>query len=145
MLRLNLVVSQERERLYQRKYAEYRAKLAAVRTSDSTSATSMPSAILAVTPPPRPEEAFLAYDTAVELLLDIIDGLLDLIPYKPAPSDPDPVVRFLKQAGRKFTRADPRKQLQQLLDDARSVYTIRDDGHGLERRISIAPNKLVRL
>jgi hypothetical protein len=141
MLRFDLVTSKQRVQEYSRDYADYRAKVAAApkrEIANTTGRIVLPAASTPL-PPTRPELLSLAYDTLDDLLLDIVDGLLDLLPFlPPAQVEVDPVARLLKGVRRMFQGTDVRKPLQQHLDDARSVYTIREDGRGLERRINIA-------
>lgn len=99
---------------------------------------------------------FLAWFTPDELLLDVVDALLDLLPggtlgARPAapkvsagqkPSTLDAVSFGL--ANMAFTmHRQPLERLQRLLDDGRSVYTIRPDGRGLIRRVDATVTALV--
>jgi hypothetical protein len=91
--------------------------------------------------PPDPRLKFLAYGTSTELLLDVIDGALDLLPYKPAPpSTTDPVVMLVRRARKAMRNKDQRGVLQRLLDDGHMIYRVRFDGRGLERRASPVAN-----
>ncbi len=88
--------------------------------------------------------AFLALETPADGLLDIADAALRLLPAK--------VVRPLSVLDQLNAQAAEtkarRRPLQQLLDDARSVYCVKPDGSGLMRRSSIvaagAVNKAVQ-
>ena len=87
--------------------------------------------------PPNPQPRFLAYGTSTDQLLDIIDGLLALLPYKPAPpASNDPVVLLVRRARKAMGAKDQREVLQRLLDDGHMIYRVRPDGLGLERRVS---------
>ncbi|WP_051812746.1 hypothetical protein [Kitasatospora sp. MBT63] len=95
----------------------------------------------------------LAYWTPVEQLLDAIDALLDLLPV-PVPTvvharPATPTADFPKAGGLLDMAAGvsavlaqqgavSRTPLQQLLDDARSRYTVGADGRGLVTRIDPA-------
>ena len=68
-----------------------------------------------------------------ELLFDVVDAMLELLDMDPEPS-------WLKKQGayrisqEKQYRASIRESLAFQLDNALSVYRVRDDGRGLERR-----------
>ncbi|MBP0454048.1 hypothetical protein J5Y04_31575 [Kitasatospora sp. RG8] len=78
----------------------------------------------------------LAYRTPANQLLDAVDALLGLI--GPGPMTPPPsgsitwygALHMLQQAPAWAARS----QLQQLLNDSRSLYTVRADGQALARR-----------
>jgi hypothetical protein len=83
---------------------------------------------------------FLAYDMPVELLPDVVDAVLDLLP---DPADQDEVRSGAKpvselriaMAFSEAADADRRRAvLARLLCDALSVLRVRADGRGLERR-----------
>src|SRR5207248_1369780 len=79
---------------------------------------------------------FLAYETPPTRLLDIVDGVLALLPYKPPPQPTtDPVVGLVRRA-RRAMQSKEHEKLQQLLTDGHMVYRVRADGHGLERKVS---------
>ncbi|MFE3875426.1 hypothetical protein ACFXPX_13620 [Kitasatospora sp. NPDC059146] len=95
----------------------------------------------------------LAYWTPAEQLLEVIDALLDLLPVPVptvVPTRPAPPAADLPKAGALLTMAAgvsavlaqqsavSRKPLQQLLDDARSRYTVRSDGRALVARVDPA-------
>jgi len=85
-------------------------------------------------------EDFLAYGTPVEVLVDVVDVVLDLLP---VPSDsPDfladppagfPPGRPGPPHGRGRNLTQLRGELVQLLSDALSTLRVRADGRGLER------------
>jgi hypothetical protein len=158
MIRLDLVVPASYVEDYDRKYAVYEKKLkersrqikadkAAEEAEGQSSSTSlMARPIMTSTypfppSPPDPKIMFLAYGTAPEELLDIIDGVLDLLPYKPPPPATNDIVVLLARRARKAMRSkDRREALQQLLDDGQMIYRVRPDGHGLERRVDPVVN-----
>jgi hypothetical protein len=85
--------------------------------------------------------SFLAYDSSVELLLDVVDAVLDLLPAPPDFVDlvtPPPVQPFARRAGLvPGTTAwvtGRRAELDRLFGDARSVMRVQPGGRGLERR-----------
>ena len=158
MIRLDLVVPEAYVRDYDRAYARYeekvreRAQRIKAETTAAKEGEGQPSAALASyslatsrypypTSPPEPQLKFLAYGTRVDQLLDVIDGALNLLPYKPAPSaSNDPVVMLVRRARKAMRNKDQREVLQQLLDDGHMTYRVRPDGRGLERRVSPVAN-----
>lgn len=96
---------------------------------------------------------FLAWFTPDELLLDVVDALLDLLPTGmvtgqpaapkiPAGQKPSALETVaISLANMMFTSY--RRPLQQLLNDGRSAYTIRRDGRGLVRRVDATVAALV--
>lgn len=154
MIKLDLVLPQERISAYNRAKAQYRAALKrheqqleqkaeqTQRNPQPTPTTpALPSAtamahLSVPTPPPNPRPPFIAYDTPTSRLLDIIDALLDLLPYKPPPAPTtDPVLGLVRRA-RRAMQSKEREQLQQLLTDGHMAYRVRADGRGLERQVS---------
>jgi hypothetical protein len=79
----------------------------------------------------------LAYCTPKEALLDIADAWLDLTPLDSY--DPSPLLSALARSQPRHTL---RVDLQQLLDDARSAYTLRSDRRGLWHRMDPAMEAL---
>jgi hypothetical protein len=71
---------------------------------------------------------FLAFGTATEDLLDIIDAILFLTSRATFNARKEFSVVVLEEQGR-------RPELQRLFNDARSVYQINQDGSGLDRRV----------
>jgi hypothetical protein len=74
---------------------------------------------------------WLAYCTSTKALLDIADAVLSFEPKFP---------NFVVGTRNLFREAEVRRRkdsLQELLDDARSVYTVKADGSGLERRVGV--------
>ena len=157
MVRLELVMADAYMKAYVRALATYKLQLGererkieatraareTVRKTDgessSTSLMLLPleSSYPAPLPPPSPWRRFLAYGTSADQLLDVIDGLLALLPYKPAPpASNDPVVKLVRRARKAMRTKDQREILQQLLDDGRMIYRVRPDGLGLERRVN---------
>ncbi len=156
MIRLDLVVPGDYRQDYNRKYAAYEKKLqerarrikadqeAREAESPSTSTSPLPYPLTTSrypypSPPPEPQIMFLAYGTAIAQLLDVIDGLLALLPYKPErPLTNDLVLQLARRARKKMRGRRPgsRAVLQQLLDDGQMIYRVRPDGHGLERRVN---------
>ncbi|MGP0026925.1 MAG: hypothetical protein ACLPKE_26745 [Streptosporangiaceae bacterium] len=153
MIKLDLALPQEYVDKYNHAYARYQHELQqhreAVAQKASTEESSQPSgtAIVSVNqsmlasfapaprPPSPPRTRFLAYGTPRSQLLDIIDGLLHLLPYRPPPlSSTDPIRDMVRRA-RFFMRTKEREQLDQLLSDGRMIYRVRADGRGLERRV----------
>jgi hypothetical protein len=156
MIRLDLVVPNGYKQHYVRAHATYQQKLRertkkiedaraareAARQTDGESSTALrlysseEAAYPFPSAPPSPRLRFLAYGIPGERLLDVIDGLLALLPYKPTPpASNDPVVALVRRA-RKALRTKEREVLQQLLDDGRMIYRVRPDGLGLERRVN---------
>ncbi|MFJ9461481.1 hypothetical protein ACIRST_41230 [Kitasatospora sp. NPDC101447] len=88
----------------------------------------------------------LAYWAPAERLLEAVDALLDLLPADPAP-DLFPMLMPRRTSAREaltgLKRVD-RRDLQVLLDDARSRYTIRDDGKALVARVDPGVEHAVR-
>jgi hypothetical protein len=95
--------------------------------------------------PDRNGSDFLAYQTSVEVLVEVVDAVLDLLPVpRVAPDfvvDPPPGrplglrpggVRGMWEGG--TWTLELRGELVRLLGDARSVLRVRADGRGLERR-----------
>lgn len=80
--------------------------------------------------PRVPAEDWLGYSTKDKDLLNIADAILSVAP-KPTGASPASEI-LLIQAFRKRTSS-----LQELLDDARSVYAVKADGSGLERRAGV--------
>ncbi|MFB7763587.1 hypothetical protein [Streptomyces xiamenensis] len=84
----------------------------------------------------------LAYWTPSESLLDIADALLDLVPTGGWENTPLTAGRPPWEAALIVASSAPdtryRGPLQQLLDDAGSLYTIRADGRALVRRVDPA-------
>ncbi len=159
MIRLGLVVPDGYVREHAHAYARYEEKVreraqlieaeaAAAKEAEghSSSTALMPSASSISRypfpmPPPDPRVRFLAYGTPVELLLYVIDGVLDLLLYKPAPpATTDPVLQLVRRARKAVRNKDQREILQQLLDDGHPIYRVRSDGRGLERRASLVAN-----
>lgn len=156
MLRLDLVMPEAYVQEHARAYARYEEKVrerarlveaatAAAKEAQGQSSTAlMPYSSITSrypfpTAPPDPRLRFLAYGTPAELLLDAIDGVLDLLPYKPAPpATTDPVLQLVRRARKAMRNKDQREVLQQLLDDGHMIYQVRSDGRGLERRVSPA-------
>jgi hypothetical protein len=157
MIRLDLVVPDSYEKDYARANATYEQKLrereqrieaaraareAARETDEESPSTSVvlrsPDPYYPYPPsPPSPRPRFLAYGTSAEQLLDVIDGLLALLPYKPAPpASNDPVVQLVRRARKALRTKDEREVLQQHLDDGHMIYRVRSDGLGLERRVN---------
>lgn len=154
MIRLNLIVPDSYKQDYAKAYAAYKLKLqerekkveAAQAARESAEKVEGESASLAVMSlgsrypfppaPANPQLRFLAYGTSAQLLLDVVDGLLALLPYKPAPpTSNDPVVQLVRRARKAMRSKDQREVLQQLLDDGHMIYRVRPDGLGLERRV----------
>jgi len=83
----------------------------------------------------------LAYCTPAKQLPDVIDTWLDLTPEttpKPIPGLARSNANFdlfASVTGYLMPRARLRRDLQQLLDDARSTYTLRPDHRGLRHRV----------
>lgn len=76
---------------------------------------------------------WLAYETRDKDLLDIADALLSFPPRSP-----------LASLGNEWTKLEVKRRkdsLQELLDDARSLYTVRVDGFGLERRAGVIASR----
>jgi hypothetical protein len=161
MIRLGLVVPDSYKEDYSRGRAVYEQKLrereqkieaaAAARTAareaegHSSSTTLVPYSLASSYPYPpsplTPRVRFLAYGTTTDQLLDVIDGALALVPYKPAPpASTDPVVQLVRRARKAMQSKDQREVLQQLLDDGHMIYRVRPDGLGLERRVSAVAN-----
>lgn len=148
MVRLDLTLPESYSEQYNQEYAAYEARrkaaaAAAAKREEMTGAGSNQALMLtlaeqSILPPSPPTPTFLAQDTPTSDLFDVIDAILSLVPYHPpTPADADPVARVIAGARRVFGRTDPRKELQQLLLDARSIYSISADGHRLERRVSV--------
>jgi hypothetical protein len=85
---------------------------------------------------------WLAYEVAERRLLDIVDALLDELPTEGwlLALQPKPGQSAWRRAARRVGSAYSndrylRTSLESLLEDARSVYTISDDGRALVRRI----------
>ncbi|MFD8805218.1 hypothetical protein [Streptomyces sp. NPDC059597] len=86
---------------------------------------------------------FLAWWTPNEVLLDVVDAILDLLPTAIAPvrrtlngQVREPSVFDITAYNMAVLKASRhREPLQLLLDDGRSVYTIRRDGRALVRRV----------
>lgn len=159
MIRLDLVLPETYVRDHARAYARYEEKVreraqrikaeeAAAKEAEgqSSSTALVPYSFAATrypypTAPPDPRLRFLAYGTPAALLLDVIDGVLDLLPYKPAPpASTDPVVMLVRRARKAMRNKDQREVLQQLLDDGHMIYRVRADGRALERRVSPVAN-----
>ena len=157
MIRLDLVVLDSYKQDYARAYATYEQRLreraqkiqaeqAARETARQADGQSNSTAVMLYSlepnhpyppSPPNPQPRFLAYGTSTDQLLDIIDGLLALLPYKPAPpASNDPVVLLVRRARKAMGAKDQREVLQRLLDDGHMIYRVRPDGLGLERRVS---------
>ena len=159
MIRLDLIVPDIYEQDYARARATYEQKLkereqkieaaraareTAQKAADGQSSSTAVMPYFSLEPsfpfppsPPDPRPRFLAYGTSADQLLDIIDGLLALLPYKPAPpASNDPVVLLVRRARKAMRTKDQREVLQQLLDDGHMIYRVRSDGLGLERRVS---------
>lgn len=157
MIRLNLVVpagykqdhararatygQQLREREQKIEAAHAARELARKADGQSASTTAMLYSLEPRYPyppePPNPRVKFLAYGTLAEQMLDVIDGVLALLSYKPAPpASTDPVVLLVRRARKAMQTKDQREVLQQLLDDGHMIYRVRPDGLGLERRAS---------
>ena len=155
MIRLDRVVPDAYVQDHDRAYARYEEKLrerarlikaeaaAAEAAEGQSSTTLMPYALSTSrhpfpTPPPDPRLRFLAYGTLADQLLDVIDAVLDLLPYKPAPpATTDPVLQLVRRARSAVRNKDQREVLQQLLDDGHMIYRVRSDGRALERRTSL--------
>jgi hypothetical protein len=104
--------------------------------------------------PREAKRTFLAYDTSREGLLEIADAMLELIyqvnqPLAPpgvqtlslgSPRRPVPPRPGAPRPGMPETRWNHSvaSKLQELLTDVRSVYYVRDDTRGLERRADTA-------
>jgi hypothetical protein len=151
MIRLDLVVPDSYQQDHTLAYATYQQKLRerqqaikaalAARDKDGESSSTSLVPLEAGYPYPpsplNPRVKFLAYGTSAEQLLDVIDGLLALLPYKPEPpASNDPVVQLARRARKAMRGKDERKVLQQLLDDGHMAYRVRPDGLGLERRVN---------
>ncbi|WP_326585451.1 hypothetical protein OG889_45150 [Streptomyces sp. NBC_00481] len=96
------------------------------------------------------EDEFLAWCTPDDRLLDVVDALLDLMPYtSPAPALPtkgETKPGMLESVAAGFASMNfvkHRRPLQELLDDGRSAYTIRADGHALVHRANPTVTALV--
>jgi hypothetical protein len=155
MIKLELVLPHEYVDAYRRAYADYEEKLRhhretlaekadAEETSRPTAAPVILTSQLMTTslalgpqPPSLPRPRFLAYGTSRSQLLDIIDCLLLLLPYRPPPQPSNEPIRDLVRRARSFMRTKEREQLDQLLSDGRMIYRVRADGRGLERRVSV--------
>lgn len=154
MIRLDLVLPSRYAEEHKRAEVDYQARLRErsevlarkARTEEnsqsSTSIVSINQAMLASfvpvpTPPPLPRARFLAYGTPSSQVLDVIDGLLHLLPYQPPPQPTTDPIRGLVNRARIAMRTKEREQLQQLLSDGRMIYRVRADGRGLERRVSV--------
>ncbi|MFJ7280269.1 hypothetical protein [Kitasatospora sp. NPDC098663] len=89
----------------------------------------------------------LAYWTPAERLLEAVDALLDLLPVE-ATADGFPILMPPRLSPLDTLAGMPkrvdRRDLQVLLDDARSRYTIRDDGKALVTRVDIGVEHAVR-
>jgi hypothetical protein len=135
---------------YQQKLTEREKKIEAARAARETAEKAdgqSPSTAVTLysrepsfpfpSPPPHPRPRFLAYGTPAGQLLDVVDGVLAVLPYKPAPpATNDPVLQLVRRARRAMRTKDQREVLQQLLDDGHMIYRVRPDGLGLERRVS---------
>ncbi|MGW2542593.1 hypothetical protein ACWC5I_17375 [Kitasatospora sp. NPDC001574] len=101
----------------------------------------------------------LAYWAPTEQLLEVTDALLDLLPVPvptvvparpvvPTGNVPKPGVLISLMAGMSMVASQQgavsRRPLQQLLDDARSRYTVRGDGRALVARIDPAVARTLR-
>jgi hypothetical protein len=90
----------------------------------------------------RSDEArwLLAWRTPVELLPDVLDAVLNLLPIPPAkvPIVPKPydVTVAMEALGRSYANrpTQQRESLARLLADALSIYRLQANGRGLERR-----------
>jgi hypothetical protein len=153
MIRLDLVVPTSYLEDYARARATYEQELrerkqkidaalaAREAAGQSPSTAVMPYSVESRYPyplwPSSPRLRFLAYGTQSEQLLEVIDGVLALLPYKPAsPATTDPVVQLVRRARNALRNKDQREVLQQLLYDGHMIYRVRSDGLGLERRVS---------
>jgi hypothetical protein len=159
MIRLDLVVPEAYAQDYNRARLRYEEQLreraqliqaatAAAESAEGQSEKPLPTALMPYTfstslhpvpmPPPDPRIRFLAYGTPAEQILDVIDAVLNLLPYKPTPpAATDPVVKLVRRARQAMRNRDLREVLQQLLDDGHMIYRVRSDGRSLERRTSL--------
>ncbi|MEU8672621.1 hypothetical protein AB0C71_37655 [Streptomyces anulatus] len=84
----------------------------------------------------------VAYWTPAEKLLDVTDALLDLVPTggwrNTPPTAGLPALQAVSIAARSIPDTQHRAPLQRLLNDACSLYTIRNDGRALVRRVDPA-------
>jgi hypothetical protein len=92
---------------------------------------------------------FLAHQTSVGMLVDVVDALLDLMPVpdvspdfvvNPPPGRTPGLPRDLPRGtwGSGMWTLELRGELVRLLSDALSVLRVRADGRGLERRAGVA-------
>jgi hypothetical protein len=99
--------------------------------------------------PSRDELArsYLAYETSVDLLPDVVDAVLHLLPVplvfvveSSTARKPSAVMSFMDAMtqSRGTWGDDQRKALSGLLDDALSALRVRADGLGLERRSGVS-------
>ncbi|MEU3282878.1 hypothetical protein [Streptomyces antibioticus] len=93
-------------------------------------------------PGPDVDDAdFLAWCAPDAQLLDVVDAILDLLPgIVPVPPTGTPATKPVMLAAlagslANINFAKHRRPLQQLLDDARSAYTLRPDGRALVHRV----------
>lgn len=127
-----------------------------VRESASRCERALLRCDLARDPDHGPDDAddaeFLAWYTQDELLLDVVDALLDLLPLGKPIGNPAPKMPAGQQLNgleavayglANMTFIEHRQPLQRLLDDGRSSYTIRPDGRGLVRRVDATVTALV--
>jgi hypothetical protein len=89
------------------------------------------------------QRSHLAYQTPAGRLLDIVDALLDLIPVRPELAPNAAPSEMSYAALLRMITPDYRAPLQQLLDDARSVYRISDTGRALVRRADMATTQVL--
>ena len=81
---------------------------------------------------------FLAYNTIVNRLPDVVDAVLYLLPV-PVPGEPSDMTTLAEDPAQVVETwpADLHRRLAMLLHDALSVLRLRADGRGLERRADV--------
>lgn len=84
--------------------------------------------------PPSPYVQYLSGDTETAVLWDVVDDLLHTLCITPLPPDAPWKVTFSNRGALKRTKKVV-DSLTLLLEDSRSVYEIRADRRGLQRRV----------
>ena len=147
LIRLGLKLPDSYRRRYVRELEEARAQQARLdaqwqaqrdarpKTPESALASYSEPSRPFVSSPADPYARFLAEGADTAILWDVVDDLVHALCTEPLPPD-TPLLALGKRADAKRTRQiiEP---LRRLLEESRSVYEIRPDQRGMQRRIDV--------